>query len=337
MLLSKLKMISIGIVSEHKKLTTHFAKIHPAELLGEIDGELRSIPVELVASGVDFDNNEYTVKIQGDTSLTCEWLHLNSGNRLTSPDIRKGEQVIIWQFGETDKYYWTPMGRDVRLRRLETVIWAFSNIPDPEAEVDALTPENAYYFEVSTHTKQITLKTNKHDGEPFAYTIQLNTKDGNYTITDDVGNYVQLDSAETTIDLTNKDGTFWRLNKKNIRGYAPDSMYLVAENNVDIQCKDYKLYAKNSISTETKSAIHKAKTINNEADSILNKAQSIINDAPTVTCTGLLVCASISVAGGAGGGGSADISVPLNATSGITTSSITADSWNNYPGRWDIT
>lgn len=241
-MISNFRLVSLGIVAEHKKPSTHIAKVHPAELLSEIDGVLQSIPVEFYSSGVHADESEYSIKIEADNAFECEWLPFEE-HRITSPDIRRGEQVLIWQMGDEDKYYWSSFGRDRNLRRLETVIWAFSNISDPEADVESLTAENAYFIEVSTHHKHITIRTNKNDGEPFSYTIQLNTKDGNYTVMDDVGNYVQLDSKNTLIDLTNKYNTHMRLDKKNIYGYAPDSMFMKAVNDMKFECTDFLLKA----------------------------------------------------------------------------------------------
>lgn len=241
--LSKLHMVSLGIVSEHKKPSTKMIKVMPAEVLTELDGELRSIPVELFSAGVDSQNRKYTVQVTGDTSLPAEWLQLGT-HRQTAPDVRRGERVILWKHGNENKYYWSCYGMDDNLRRLETIVWAISNISDPKANVDQLNADNAYLFEVSTHGKYINIRTNKNDGEPFAYLIQLNTKDGNFTVRDDVGNYVQLDSKETTIDLTNKLGTFLRLSKKNILGYAPDSIFMEAVKRMEFKCTNFLLKAK---------------------------------------------------------------------------------------------
>ena len=298
-MLSGLKMISLGIVAEHKKPSQKTAMIHPAEVLTEIDGELRALPITLYAAGVDGENREYQVNIKANTALECEWLSLCE-HRQTAPDIRRGEQVIIWEVeGSTDgRYYWSTLGRDSNLRRLETVLWAFSNISDPEENVEALSYENAYTVEVSTHHKQITIRTNKYDGEPFAYVIQLNTKDGTFTVQDDVGNYMQLDSAETTIDFTNKDKTHLRLKKKDIFGYAPDSMYLQAVNTMELKCKDFILEAENSITTKTKTATHEAKTMLHKADNITMEATAVKIDSPNTECTGLLKCAELDAGGG---------------------------------------
>lgn len=330
---SGLKMVSLGIVAEHKKLSSKSTMVHPAEVLTEIDGELRGLPIILYSAGVDGENREYQIKIEANTSLECEWLHLGE-HRQTAPDIRRGEQVIIWEIENStdEKYYWSSMGRDSNLRRLESVLWAFSNVSDPEEDVDSLNYDNAYTVEVSTHSKQITIRTNKYDGEPFAYVIQLNTKDGNYTVQDDVGNYIQLDSAETTIDFTNKDKTHFRLNKKDIFGYAPDSIYMQAVNTMEFKCKDYILEASNSIITKTETATHEAKTMLHKADTITLKADKTTIDAPLTECTGLLKCKTLD----AGGGALTASSSGVAATKPLTAADVKADSFDAPGGKWHM-
>lgn len=330
---SGLKMVSLGIVAEHKKPSSKNAMIHPAEVLTEIDGELRGIPIILYSAGVDGENREYQIKITANVSLECEWLSFGE-HRQTAPDIRRGEQVIIWEIeGSTDeKYFWSSVGRDSNLRRLESVMWAFSNISDPEADVTELNYDNSYTIEVSTHTKQITIRTNKNDNEPFAYVIQLNTKDGNYTVQDDVGNYMQLDSAETTIDFTNKDKTHVRLNKKDIFMYAPDSMYLKAVNTMEFKCKDYILEASNSITTKTKTAVHEAETILHKAEEITLKATTVLLDAPTTECTGLLKCKTLD----AGGGALKASASGVEATKPFKADAVTAKSFEAPAGKWHL-
>jgi phage baseplate assembly protein gpV len=316
---SGLKMVSLGIVAEHKKPSSKSTMIHPAEVLTEIDGELRGIPIILYSAGVDGENREYQLNIEANVALDCEWLQLGE-HRMSAPDIRRGEQVIIWEIeGSTDeKYYWSSLGRDSRLRRLESVLWAFSNVSDPEEDVEELNYDNSYTVEISTHTKQITIRTNKYDGEPFEYVIQLNTKDGNFTIKDDVGNYIQLDSAETMIDFTNKDKTHFRMDKKNIYAYAPDSIMMEAVNSMKFKCKDYILEASNSITTKTKTMEHTASTV-------LYKAGNMKIDSPMTECTGILKCKALD----AGGGGlTAD-------SSGIKSKAAAFDAAPTAPGgKW---
>lgn len=214
---SKLRVVSIGVAAENKALDSHQIPIYPVEMMPAGDGEIRETLEETELSGVDKAGVEYTAKINTSSTLTATWLPWGS-NRATSPDIRRGEQLLIWQYADVDKYYWTTMGLDDDLRRLETVIYAWSATKDEAVALDLA--ENMYSLEVSTHGSHITLHTTKANGEPFEYTLQLNTKTGKFFITDDVGNTVTLDSAKTAIQAINKDMTEVTLNKTSLFGYA---------------------------------------------------------------------------------------------------------------------
>ena len=84
--------------------------------------------------------------------------------------------------------------------------------------------EHTYYFEMSSHTKSVTLHTSKADGEPFAYTLQINAKEGCITVTDDAGNYFTLNSAETRLELKNVDGSHFDMDKKKLTITIPDEV-----------------------------------------------------------------------------------------------------------------
>jgi hypothetical protein len=218
---SKLRVVSIGVAAENKALNSNKIPIWPVEMMPAGDGEIREILTETELSGVDKNNVEYTAKINSSSTLTASWLP-HGTNRVTSPDIRRGEQVLIWQYADVDMYYWTPMGLDDDLRRLETVIYAWSATKDEAVELDLAS--NMYTLEVSTHGKHITLHTTMADGEPFEYTFQLDTKNGKFFITDQVGNTLTLDSAKTQITAINKDLTEVTLIKTTMYGYAKDEI-----------------------------------------------------------------------------------------------------------------
>lgn len=219
MFLSKMRIYSVGVVAENKPLSEDVVQIVPVEVLPMLDGELKANPQALEENGVDGSGNSYSVSVDTDIVISAKWLRWNT-NRQTSPDVRRGERVLLWQYADTDKFYWTSLGMDNHLRKLETVRYVISATQDEEDTV--LTPENTYSFELSSHGKYINIHTSKANGEPFEYTIQINTDVGAITITDDVGNYLELDSQENKITSKNVDGTEWVLDKKVLRGYAKD-------------------------------------------------------------------------------------------------------------------
>lgn len=290
---SGMRLFSMGIAAENKALDSVELQCWPCELLPMLDGELAPNAQTLQSEGIDGAGNMYTSQVQSDTVVTASWLSLET-NRITPPDVRRGEQVLIWQYGDSDKYYWTSMGRDDRLRRKETLIYAYSNIPDESQDHGSLNANNSYMFELSTHNKTITFYTNKNDQEPFAYVLQLDTENGNVIVTDDVGNYIQLDSINTCIELTNKDGTSLKLDKKNIYGTATDSMYFNAPNLVQWQCENFVIKAGTSIHMEAGEQI-----IAKAGSQIYYKAGTQITcDTPVTACTNLLTAAGLSIGGG---------------------------------------
>lgn len=204
------KSVSLGIVAENKKMATAQGKINrlilvtPIEDLSMTNGEIRSNPEMLEASGTDATGKAFSSSVAVDQTVEATWVPFLS-NRLTPPDVRRGERVRLWRSGDADKYYWSTMGLDDHLRKLETVIFAFSATTDEtQTELDL---NNCYYFEVSTHNKSITVQTSASNGEPFRYTAQINAGEGAFLIEDDIGNSIELDSTENRICLENADAS----------------------------------------------------------------------------------------------------------------------------------
>lgn len=240
---SLFKIISIGYVAGNKKLSSREIQVMPAELVPYLDGELTDATSTISHTGVDADGKKYSTKLEVGNTITATWLQWGS-NRVTPPDVRRGERVLIWQYDQVDKFYWTTTGLDDVLRRLETVVWAFSATKDENT--DKLTIDNCYTVEVSTHRKLITVTTSKANNEPFRYTFQINADKGGVVLSDDANNYLELNSGERRWTMKNGDGSILKIDKKTIYGFAAESIAL--------KTKDYTLEASNSITETTKEA-----------------------------------------------------------------------------------
>lgn len=250
---SKLHFFSIGIVAANKALASREIEVTPVEELPMLDGEISTNADTQDTKATDASGKAYSASVQTQVTIKATWLRFGSANRMTPPDVRRGEVVMIYQFGDADSYYWVVLKDDSRLRKLETVIWAISATTDESKPTDASV---SYYFEVSSHNKLIHIHTSKANEEPFEYDIQLNTGEGSFTITDDAGNYVRLDSAARRIELKNSDGTHFDLDRGILKLIAPDSIACTAPS-FSINAETVKVAASNtSISGET--ALEKA-------------------------------------------------------------------------------
>lgn len=229
---SQFQIYSIGIAASNKHLDSDTLYVVPLEIAPFGDGELDSELEEFEGGGKDRLDQEYTVKVNSDRAVEADWLRITHTNRRTSPDVRRGERVMLYRHSDSGDLLWDSMGMDDHLRRRETVIYSWSATQEEGA--NATDPENCYSLEICTHTKQATFRTVKADEEPFAYTFQFNTGDGVVTLTDDVGNLIRLDSAATKITVINKDGTYTHWDKEDIKMYAPNDVDLTADNDIDI-------------------------------------------------------------------------------------------------------
>lgn len=238
---SRLHIYSLGVaaanipLNESTGLPETTLHVTPIEQFSMMDGEVLSLPFESEVRGQSIDGSEYSAKVTLNAAITATWLPMNS-NRITPPNIRRGERVIIWRYADTDEYRWTETGWDDHLRRLETVKYRFSATADENA--DGTLEENAYWLMVSTHLGQITLTTAQANGEKAKYILQINARDGVVVLTDTDGNMIQMESLPRTIGLRNADGTSWVLDKKRLIGYAEDQLFIRTGQKIHFQTKD---------------------------------------------------------------------------------------------------
>ena len=243
------RVVSRGYAAENLELGQNFLEVFCPELSGFADGEIDSKPVESQTQGQDSRGNNYTVKITTSNSIKTKWRQQGT-NRITPPCIRRGERIEVWQYADTDVYYWTPSGEDDHLRRKETVTWAFSNTEDETTK--ELTPENSYWGQVNTHEKVVTFETSQSGGEPLKHTMQIDAKKGNFSYSDSAGNYVQVEGVDNKITVENGDGSKLILDKGNAQWIVPG--------NIDIKC--------GNLNIETGA-------MKTSADSITDKANSV--------------------------------------------------------------
>lgn len=218
---SKFKLFSLGRVAENKKLDSKIIEVYPTEELPFVDGEVTAHQDEVITKGIDDLKASYQTKSKTTVTIEAEWLPMSENHRLTAPDVRRGERVLIWRYADVDKYYWSKYGEDHDLRKLETIIWAISANKDEDTK---LTTENSYYVEVSSHKKNIRIHTSKVNGEPFIYDIELNTATGQFRVSDDIGNSVSMDSSENRIELINADGAHYDMHRRNLTVTIPDTI-----------------------------------------------------------------------------------------------------------------
>jgi len=221
--LSRFRFFSVGIAAQNKAATERNLEVFPVETIPFADGEITDNLSESQVDGKKSDGTAFTDKVKTTASLKAQWLRFGHDNRLTAPDVRRGEWIMLYQFGDTDKYYWMTLQDDSKLRRLETVIYGWSG---SSVEGDPVDHDHMYYLEVSTHKGLVSFHTSKVNGEFCTYDVQINTKDGAVTIQDDLGNVIFMDSAQHRLYMKNTDESFFDMDKKVLTISTPTQINL---------------------------------------------------------------------------------------------------------------
>lgn len=254
-MVSELKIYSLGIVAENMKLLDKDGKpnrvveVTPIEDAPMLDGEIKSGLVTDKVISNDPSGGQYQVKVTTANSVSATWLPIGSSNRFTAPNVRRGERVVLYRFSDNDEFFWTTLFDDIQLRKLETAIYAWSGT---QKEGAAVTGDNYYFFEVSTHRGVINLHTSKANGEYAVVDIQLNTKDGIFQFRDDTGHLFIIDLKEKQMAMENPDGTSFEINKKNFTITVPETYKLVAKRKIEEIGETVEISAGTSIAEKTK-------------------------------------------------------------------------------------
>lgn len=237
---SLFRLISVGTVASNKARGSIEVDVYLRERTSVLDGELSSQVEERTHKGVDASGVEYTTVVTCSNTVTAQWKG-SGGNRVTAPDVRRGDEIDIFQYGDVDQYFWALRSSpDHTARKLETVVNAYNASPDEDDNTPS--EENSYTTQISTHDQHLTIKTTKANGEPFAYTIQVNTKDGIALIADDAGLYIQAESAEKRIILDNGGGSKYTMHKAKTL-LETDEFEVLAKNKINFVTEHFNVVA----------------------------------------------------------------------------------------------
>ena len=195
---------SWGIAAANKKRKSDKLEITPTQDFPFTNDEVSSHVKKINSKGVDSSGNSFETEVKATITLSATWMPLGQSNRLTSPDVRRGELVAIYRFSDQDFYYWITAAKAKKIRRTETVIYAFGATKEENVELDA---NNSYFIEISGHDGHLTVRTSKANGELTTYTFQLNGKDGLATLRDDTGNQFNIDTKKRLIEIKHSSNT----------------------------------------------------------------------------------------------------------------------------------
>lgn len=215
--------VFLGLVLEDKEPGSKDIKVHLEELIPFVEGEVNPKKMELQVSS-DYSEKTYSGTVEASNFVTATYLGTES-NRRYPPDVRKNEQVFVFNYSDQDKYFWISSGRDDVLRRVERYNISVSDLSS--TSVDQLTDDNTYFFELDTrYNKRVMISTSNSDGEAYKYTFLIDTKDSVVSLCDNNDNEIQIDSKVPRVMMRNNSGSLIDLAQENISIVAPKELLI---------------------------------------------------------------------------------------------------------------
>lgn len=260
-----LECFGVGTVTMDKQADTDEIQVSIKSLTPEADG-LASTTAETktVTTQSSTGDTHSSTTLQTNT-VPAKWFP-EGGNRVTSPDVLKGSQVVVYKFQGTNTYRWTALGQD-GTRRLENIVYAFSASPNRDVNTP-VTADNFYMMMINTRQKKIQLVTGQGNGEPTNYVLELDTGTGQFSIVDGESNIFSLNSMSHALSFINAEQTFFNFEKKNITLSCKNQLLLESKDKLIMQAVDIIMKASNSINTETNTTTWVSPTFNLKGDVI---------------------------------------------------------------------
>lgn len=296
---SVLHIHSMGVVAAAKATNSREIQVTLREMSPYMSGQVEVDPKQLEYQGETANGDQIQDKIVNDATVSAIWLPHGS-NRVSAPDVQKGERVEVWRVGDEDKYYWTEMGLDDNLRRLETIVLAISGSPATTENKD-IGDGDWYFVEWSSHKKHLMMSNSKANGEVVQYVAKFDFGEGKFSIADDRDNTVMLDSINALFLMVNTDKSLIKIDKKNIEMIAQDTIKMTAKKKIEMICEEWLVNANNSITFNTKSWKVNTNTTEINSPGGIKLNGPITHTGGNTTTSGSITAAKDVIAGGISG------------------------------------
>jgi hypothetical protein len=207
--LSKLHKWSIGIVVHDIKIGEDIIEIYPIEKIPDenvnlwMKNEFKEKIINTYPKDLEKADSEEVIILKKDIAIRAMWLSENQYNRITPPSVRKEEYVQIYRYSNADMFFWDTLKNDVRLRKEEVVIHAYSDKPDIDMNE---TLDNMVYHKIDTVNKLSHLHFPDKHGGLTTFDITVDYGNGYLELIDGKDNLIKLDFDNDKLTLTtNKD------------------------------------------------------------------------------------------------------------------------------------
>lgn len=235
-----------GIAVCDKADNSRDLKVYCKDLLFLMQGELQAKNVDSISKSVDKNGVATTSSATCKNYIDCTYGgDFACSNRAYPPDVRKGEIVKIFQYGDSDQWYWIGCDRSQSLRKTERVRWQVNDTLENDCN---LTDDNTYFLEMDTRKhKHILLSTSQSDGEEHQYKFKISPETSQIMLADEKQNMFIIDTNKQCITMANEKGSLIQLDGEDINIICKGKLTIRSTNNEIVMA------AKSDITQQTKS------------------------------------------------------------------------------------
>ena len=190
---SNFHFYSQGIVVTDKVAESDVIRVYPSEVLRNETGDITEERKTLQTKVPTQNGLPSNAVVNKGKVIEAKWIPLSDSNRMTAPDVVKGESVILYRFADMQDIYWTTIYREPHLRRLEKVCYMYGNLSKPGKPFDK---SSSWWVEFDTKQKKLQVHLSNSDGEPVVYDLLFDTKNGLFVVKDDKGQSVGFNSTK---------------------------------------------------------------------------------------------------------------------------------------------
>lgn len=194
--MSQFKLVSRGTVIETKPDAADVIKVYLGELLYDVNsGNIGEYSEKVKGNLPSVRPGNVTTEHEVKNYVDARWKRFSGTNQVTAPDVYQGMEVLVYQYGDSEDYFWDQSGREPGLKGREDVIIAYSNVEGGGKDVP-FDLNSAMYARMNTKEGYAEFRTPDNAGEICFFQVKFNMKTGVWSIIDGEGNSIIMNAGK---------------------------------------------------------------------------------------------------------------------------------------------
>lgn len=232
-----LNFVGTSIVANTKQTNTDEIFVYNPLLFPSAEGGVNLDVARIKNEAVDANGKKVTSDmLKTNKTVPATWKPIGEPNRLTSPDVREGTPVALYQFMGDDEYYWTTFGFASDTMRLETIIYGWNGMPQikEKSEFDL---SKFYTMTISPRDGMMSLRNSNANGEATIIETTFNYMAGHFTMAGAQKSLLIFDDVNHSFTYHNAEESVLTVAKDKIYGFAKGGIMLQTDEAISLQAK----------------------------------------------------------------------------------------------------